>query len=144
VRLELESLETRLALTISAVPDTTALPFSAVVEIEVVSRGQLYSGSGVLLDGRHVLTAAHLLYDGGVLDSSVIVYPGRNGDNVTPFGSARGTELVIHPSYVSGPDAGTDAYDLGVITLDHDVGTAAGPFGLLPLYPDSSFDSGGT
>jgi V8-like Glu-specific endopeptidase len=143
-RLDLEPLEARLALSISAVPDTTAFPFRAAVEVEVVNQGQLYSGSGVLLDGRHVLTAAHLLYQGGALDSSVTVYPGRNGQSVTPFGSAQGTDLVVHPSYVSGPAAGTDAYDLGVITLDHDVSAAAGAFGLLPLYPDSTFDSGGT
>jgi V8-like Glu-specific endopeptidase len=144
VRLELEPLEVRLALTISPVTDTTALPFSAVVEVDAVNQGQLYSASGVLLDGRHVLTSAHVLYGNGVLDSSVTVYPGRNGQSVTPFGSAQGTDLAVHPSYVSGPAAGTDAYDLGVITLDHDVSAAAGAFGLLPLYPDSTFDSGGT
>ena len=144
VRLACEPLEARLALSISAVPDTSTFPFSAVVQIDAVNQGQLYSASGVLIDGRHVLTAAHVLYDNGTLDSSAVVYPGRNGQNVEPFGSARATGFVVHPNYVSGPTAGTDAYDLGVITLDHDVGASTGSFSMLPLVPDSYFNAGGT
>ncbi len=143
VRLQLEPLESRLALSISAVPDTTTFPFSAVVEIETDFHGQFFSGSGVLLDATHVLTAAHLLYDSRALATGVVVFPGRNGENVVPFGSAHATHLVVHPSYVSGPAAGTDQFDLGVITLDHSV-AAAGSFGMLPMVPDSYFDAGGT
>src|SRR5947209_10934287 len=40
VRLELEPLESRLALSISAVPDTTTFPFSAVVEVDTDFHGQ--------------------------------------------------------------------------------------------------------
>src|SRR5262245_46333474 len=81
-RLELEALEPRLALSLSAVGDTTVAPFNAVVEMEVVNNGQALTCSGVLLDGTHVLTAAHCLYDlehGGGPAESVTVYPGRNG-----------------------------------------------------------------
>jgi V8-like Glu-specific endopeptidase len=144
VRPSVEPLETRLALSISPVVNTTTAPFSAVVEVEVVNQGQLFSGSGVLLDSRHVLTAAHVLYDNGVLDSSVVVYPGRNGRNVLPFGVAHATALAVDPAYISGPSAGTDTYDLGVITLDQDFSAGTSSFGLLPLVPDSYFDAGGT
>ncbi|MCI0455713.1 MAG: trypsin-like serine protease [Gemmataceae bacterium] len=142
----LEELEPRLALTISAVGDASTFPFSAVAQMEVVNDGHTITCSGVLLDGTHVLTAAHCLYDfarGRGPAESVTAYPGRSGDTELPFGQVRGTSWVVHGSYLSGQFAGMTAFDLGVVTLDRAL-SAAGSFQLLPLYPESYFDFGGT
>ncbi len=145
-RLLVEALEERLALSISAVSDTTTFPFSAVVQMEIVNNGHEITCSGVMLDGTHVLTAAHCLFEvdtGRGAAETVTVFPGRNGFNVQPFGSAQAASLVVHPSYVSGPFMGQTAFDLGLVTLDRNVGGVTGAFGLLPLYPESYF-AGGT
>src|SRR6266545_976372 len=145
VRLCVEALEDRLTPAISAVPDTTAFPFSAVAELEIDIQGHGLSCTGVLLDSTHVLTSAHCLYDpadGGFADV-VDVFAGRNGENVLPFGVAHGTRWVVHNLYVSGPSAGQAAYDIGVITLDRPLGTQTGTFGLTGSQTTSYFDGGG-
>jgi V8-like Glu-specific endopeptidase len=140
----LEPLEERLALSLTALTDTTTYPGSAAVQMEIDFHGHLISCSGALIDPDHVLTAAHCLYDPtyGMADS-VTVYAGRNGTNVEPFGVAYGTQWVVHANYVQGPYAGRSEFDLGLIALDRKLGMTVGYLGVSAQYPDSYFNNGG-
>jgi V8-like Glu-specific endopeptidase len=145
VRLCLEALEDRLTPSFTPVADTTAYPFSAVVEMNVDIHGNGLSCTGVLIDPTHVLTSAHCLYDpslGGYADA-VDVFAGRNGENFTPFGDVKGTRWVVNSNYVSGTFAGLAAFDLGVVTLATPLGNQTGTFGLSGATPTSYFDTGG-
>src|SRR5262249_11021372 len=132
--LHLETLEARLAPSITPVPDSTAYPFSAVVRIEAhfpnQRSNQFTESSGVLIDRFHVLTAAHVIYshaDGGWADE-VVVFPGQNGQRVRPFGQAFGTlERAFNP-FIDSDNRGSydDHGDLALITLDRPIGDSAG------------------
>jgi V8-like Glu-specific endopeptidase len=137
-RPRLEGLEERLALSVDFVPGTGAFPWSAVVRIESYfpgdAAGAFTEATGALIDPYHVLTAGHVIYshaDGGFADS-VRVFPGQQGQGVTPFGEADATFERTYSSFVNADNAGgyTETGDLALITLDRPVGNAAGWFGL--------------
>src|SRR5262249_5988824 len=106
-RLTVEPLEERLALSLTAVADTTTYPARPAVQMTVHSPGPPLSCSGESSAPSHVLTPAHCRYAPayGMADS-VTVYAGRNGKTVEPFGVANGTQWVVHAGYVNGPYAG--------------------------------------
>ncbi len=144
-RLLLEPLEDRLVPSIYTVKDTASYPYSAAVQLLIDFQGHPVSCSGALIDGTHVLTAAHVLYSQtyGIADS-VTVYPGRNGTNVEPFGLAHGVSWVVHSSYVSGPYKGLSDYDLGLVTIDRDLSNNTGYLGVNATYSDAYFNNGGS
>jgi V8-like Glu-specific endopeptidase len=147
-RPRLEGLEQRLALSVDFVPDTGAFPWSAVVRIEShfpgEAAGSFTEATGALIDPYHVLTAGHVVYshaDGGFADS-VRVFPGQQGQNVTPFGEAAATFERTYAAFVNSDNAGTynETGDLALITLDRPVGDATGWFGLGYVSDLTSYD----
>src|SRR5262249_4991382 len=64
-------------------------------------KGPLQQGSGALVDFKHCLTAAHLLYrpELGGYAKKVVVIPGQNGANFKPFGTYLKTQIRYYPGW---------------------------------------------
>jgi glutamyl endopeptidase len=105
------------------VNDTTAYPYSAIVQIE----SDIGGCTGWLIGPHTVATAGHCVYDPNQHKwaSYARVYPGRNGDEL-PYGSANAQVLY---SVVGWTQNGDSNYDYGAIKLDSDIGNDAGWFG---------------
>jgi subtilisin-like proprotein convertase family protein/V8-like Glu-specific endopeptidase len=120
--------------------DTTAYPFSAVVQIAADhGNGDWSHSSGAMISEFHVLTAAHCIRDpstsGGAFAQRVTVAPGNDGDhwggtssfdsllqsNGRYFGEAESVLLRSFSWSTSDWD-----YDIGLITLDRSVGSQFG------------------
>ncbi|MGI5292770.1 trypsin-like serine peptidase [Nonomuraea polychroma] len=83
--------------------------------LDVIRNGKPYSGSGVLIGPRQVLTAAHVIYDKrGKRSDSICVTPARNR-SYRPFGQFKGVAYSTRRDYR--PDG---EFDLAMITLDRD------------------------
>ncbi|MHA1821179.1 MAG: CARDB domain-containing protein [Promethearchaeota archaeon] len=121
------------------ITDTTEFPYRTVVKLYMTFGGNNYIGSGAMIDGKHVLTAGHCVYDSehGWAESITIV-PAKNGPT-QPFGSASWTRLRTLRGWVNDQSS---EYDLAVITLDKDYGTSIGWMGRITRDPDSSLYSG--
>src|SRR5262249_55755290 len=120
---------------------TGSYPFSAVVMVtDTFARHQVFYGSGALIDPYHVLTAAHVVYDGslGGNATSIKVIPGRNGHS-RPYGAALAVAAHVDPTYVN--DENRRDADLAVVTLNRPIGASTGFFGLR-AEPDSFFAGG--
>jgi V8-like Glu-specific endopeptidase len=110
---------------------TNAWPFSAHGHMIMrFPNGNVFIGTGTLVDEHHVLTAGHCVFsaaDGGFA-SEVIFNAGQN-DAQLPFGSARAVRVLTHPQYEQSEDSN---FDMGMLILDRNVGAAnqAGFFGL--------------
>lgn len=88
----------------------------------------VYVGSGTLIKGRYVLTAAHNLYDRDTqtLVKQVSFCPGKNGKK-EPWGSATATSILVHPSWISLKDEEkAKDFDIGLIKLSKSFGKEAG------------------
>jgi glutamyl endopeptidase len=105
------------------VQDTTAYPYSAIVQIE----SDIGGCTGWLISPDTVVTAGHCVYDPNQHKwaSYADVYPGRNGDNL-PYGSAKAQTFY---SVTGWTEDGDTHYDYGAIKLDWDIGNATGWFG---------------
>jgi V8-like Glu-specific endopeptidase len=132
--LRLEVLEDRLVPSSTPVTDTTQYPFSAIVRIEAhfpdQPSNQYFQATGTLIDSFHVLTAAHILYDsaeGGFADQ-VRVFPGQQNSTDAPFGELFATEERVFNEFVTNDNRGVydEHGDLGLITLDGQVGNTTG------------------
>ncbi len=111
------------------VSSTTEFPWSAVVKIEMDFDGNgtyEFIGSGAMISSNDVLTAGHVLWDSTYgYAKSVRVIPGQSG-SLEPFGSATSSDLHVPDSYIS--TGGSFSYDIGVINLGTDLGSATGWF----------------
>jgi V8-like Glu-specific endopeptidase len=118
---------------LSPVPASAPHPFTAIVELQgTFPNGESYVGSGFLVDSYHVLTAGHLVYeyDGGGFAASITVIPELYGTS-QPVGEATMTEERTMPAWqafsAAHPDlTGPDAQDIGLITLNRQIGNETG------------------
>jgi len=110
------------------VTDTLPVPFRWICSIDVIRPdGKLNRGTGVLIGPRHVLTAAHVLYDrDGAGPQSVHVAPGRNGRTATagvfePVGRIKATAYSVPGAFLTGRTVQTNTrFDFALITLAKD------------------------
>jgi V8-like Glu-specific endopeptidase len=110
------------------VTDTLPVPFRWICSIDVIRPdGKLNRGTGVLIGPRHVLTAAHVLYDrDGTGPQSVHVAPGRNGRTATagvfePVGRIKATAYSVPGAFLTGRTVQTNTrFDFALITLAKD------------------------
>lgn len=102
------------------VHDTLPVPYRWICSLDVI-RGSTYSrGSGLLVGPRHVLTAAHNIYDSrGAQPDSVHVVPARNLA-AQPFGRYKAAAFTTTSRYITRPVAGS-RFDFALVTLDTDV-----------------------
>jgi hypothetical protein len=139
----LEQLEDRLTPSLSPVGNSTAYPYSAVVELQTTWQdGSTSVGSGELIDSFHVLTAGHCVYDyahggspqnpNGGYAAKIVVTPALNG-NSAPFGTASMVwERVpsnfqqIDMEYPTTFFNDTSDTDIGLITLNKAIGNLTG------------------
>jgi len=146
----LELLEERQLLTPVPVTDTTAYPFSAIVEVQAyyrLSNGHVgtSNGTGTLIGPHDVLTAAHVVDIGGTTKTingvsvfippavdgvlnpfKILVFPGMNGAYNRPFGFARVTYAHIPDQYYKSDtnfDDTSQEWDLAILDLDRNIGT---------------------
>lgn len=102
---------------------TEAWPYSAHGHMIMrFPNGQVYIGSGTLVDQHHVLTAGHCVYsaaDGGY--ASEIIFNAGQDDAHLPFGPARAVRILTVPQYEENEDVN---FDMGMLILDRNVGAA--------------------
>lgn len=118
----------------TVVSNTTAYPYSAAVSIYVRwANGTTSRGSGTMVGPNDVLTAAHVVYNpsrGAATNITVIA--GQNGMN-TPFGIydyGRINYYTIQYQPNGNLTSSTSAHDLAMISLEENLGSRTGTFGL--------------
>src|SRR5438309_1418587 len=63
VRPQLDQLEERIVPSMDRIYTATSFPYSAAVHIVATFNDGTYIGSGAMVDGTHVLTAGHMVFD---------------------------------------------------------------------------------
>ncbi len=126
----LDRLESRKVFSLAPVPANAPFPFTAIVQlVATFPNGEVDTGSGVLVDSNHVLTAGHMVYqyhDGGFA-TSLVATPEMSGPG-QPFGQASATivrtpvEWQNYSRTHSGDLVGYDSFDYGLITLNWPIG----------------------
>jgi V8-like Glu-specific endopeptidase len=101
---------------------TLTAPFRWVCSLDVVRGDQVSRGSGLLVGPRHVLTAAHNVYDGrGRGPDTMHVAPARNG-RTDPVGRYLVTGTNTTAAFFRTAAPGTRS-DFALLTLEKEVGS---------------------
>lgn len=109
------------------VSDTTQYPWSAVGRILTYYGNEIHAGTGAVIGGNIVLTAAHVVMDRNLgPPDSIQFIPGLNGSS-EPFGVIDVTSSAIPPEWIN---SGNEDFDIAVLTLSRMIG---GKTGLLPF-----------
>jgi V8-like Glu-specific endopeptidase len=84
--------------------------------------------SGALIGPRHVLTAAHCVFNfaNQTWVSNLDFTPGRNGNNVKPYGTIPWSVVIAPAGYAN---EGKQIYDYALIVLAEPIGNTVGWFG---------------
>lgn len=116
--------------------ETTKWPYSMIVKIIMVFKGQLYGGSGALVGPHHILTCGHNIYDidENIWAEEITIYPALNGD-YAPFGSVKVAKVYTFKQYVNNRD---ECYDMALLVLNTSIGKFTGWGGMLSV-PDDQF-----
>ena len=77
--------------------------------------------TGVMLDKRTILTAAHCLIEIDDVENMRVVF-GNQLDAEDERFVATVDEVFVHPDYCTDDDCGADAYDFGLVTIVENVG----------------------
>jgi V8-like Glu-specific endopeptidase len=116
------------------VTDTTQFPWSAIGQVVCDYGFELAIGTGAMIGNKTVLTAAHVIYDQQLgWPISITFIPGLNG-SLTPFGEINAVQHTVPDQWKQG----NQDYDLGLITLESEVGQQTG-FLQLVVEPDSFY-----
>jgi V8-like Glu-specific endopeptidase len=103
------------------VTNTLAVPYRWVCSIDVVRGKGLQRGTGLLVGARHVLTAAHNIYDDrGTGPDKLHVAPARNG-RIDPVGRYVVSGFNTTSAFLRTSRAGT-RFDFALLTLEKEVG----------------------
>ncbi|TCC63303.1 trypsin-like serine protease [Kribbella pittospori] len=99
--------------------DTLQVPFRWVCSLDVTRGSTLFRGSGLLVGPRHVLTAAHNIYNArGERPDTVYVAPARNGADL-PFGRFKASGFTVSSRYLRQPRPGS-RFDVALVSLERD------------------------
>ncbi len=97
-----------------AIVHTTSLhPNSSFAEVDLCT--------GVMLDKRTILTAAHCLKQIDDVGNMAVVF-GNRLDTPEERYVASVDQVFVHPDYCTEDDCGADAYDFGLVTIVENVG----------------------
>jgi V8-like Glu-specific endopeptidase len=133
----MEQLDERVMPAVSAASPVAATPLMGVVQLQVTYPDQQTAvGTGALIDGTHVLTAAHLLYsasDGGYATSVEAIPPAIGTAATLPIAFA--SYERVDPSWISFSNANpgmtsASAEDIGLVTLSQSIGNSADYFSI--------------
>lgn len=133
------------------VTQTGVYPYSAIGRLVVEFPTAKGSGTGVIIDEFHVLTAAHNLwqndYGGGIKSAKFI--PAETG-NSKPFGEFQVVKTWVPEEYkkMSPPDPNDDVkdykqylYDFGLVRVSKPFPNATGACGYVP-FPNNTITAG--
>jgi glutamyl endopeptidase len=103
--------------------NTTHEPFRNVCKIETTAGVGL--GTGTLIRGNKVLTAAHVVHDLKTTPGQLRIIPAQReagtGTTARPFGTAVGTRVDVPATYGHIPNT-FEGDDYAVVTIDRDIG----------------------
>ncbi|BBK31386.1 V8-like Glu-specific endopeptidase [Stella humosa] len=120
------------------VTQTTVLPWSAVVRLDMIFPDGEAVATGVLIGPNDLLTVGHAVYieEYGGWATAIYVTPGLNGAS-EPYGTAVSVAFQVDQRWIDNQplDAPLDpfAFDYALVTLDRPLGDVAGtlPVGVL-------------
>ena len=117
--------------------ETTKWPYSMLVKLSMVFKGQIFGGSGALVGPHHILTCGHNVYDldENVWAEEITVYPALNG-NHAPFGSVKVVKVFTFTQYTHQKD---ERYDIALLILNKSIGKYTGWAGMLSAPDDQLF-----
>lgn len=126
----------------SAVNNTRAFPYSAIVYIEAKFKNSdsTYRFSGFLIADNIVVTSAHCLYDEGKggWPTSITVKPGKNGELSMPYGLAKGRVAAVSTQWKETRD---ENYDWGAIKTYHSFVGSPGKLSMTTTPDGSEFSA---
>ena len=121
--------------------ETELLPWRMLCSLEIESaNGLQYIGTGWFAAPRTIITAGHCVHDElelGGWARRITVIPGRNGEEVAPFGRTVSSRFSTTDRWLEVRDAD---FDYAAIHLDEDLGTQTGVFSLAVL-PESELQN---